>query len=258
MSWNRLLGHMIKSGSLLSANQPSCHPVKQTLNRFFGCMPRAACQPDMWTFTQKKKKIPCPIAPSLISLSHPLPSFSQFLRFPPFFAFPLSSFSSPLFHVFPTILTPEPDPRSTFSLPPLMIFVSPYLRLVHTTQFFARFPVADELWNSAPKLEWNRRPSESLQLLFLNGSNGFDGPTDMSTRVLLGKISRWIVTANQGCQYESCSSAVLRSEPEAKLECLVRCWIMYLLSVPKQSPHMKHGRVPIGLRRPAQVSLYTS
>lgn len=34
-SWNCLLGHMIKSHSLLSANQTSCCLVGQTLNRFF-------------------------------------------------------------------------------------------------------------------------------------------------------------------------------------------------------------------------------
>lgn len=34
-SWNCLLGHMIKSRSLLSANQTSCRLVGQTLNRFF-------------------------------------------------------------------------------------------------------------------------------------------------------------------------------------------------------------------------------
>lgn len=34
-SWNCLLGHMIKSHSLLSANQTSCRLVGQTLNRFF-------------------------------------------------------------------------------------------------------------------------------------------------------------------------------------------------------------------------------
>lgn len=37
-SWNCLLGHMIKSHSLLSANQTSCRLVGQTLNRFFFCL----------------------------------------------------------------------------------------------------------------------------------------------------------------------------------------------------------------------------
>lgn len=110
MSWNRLLRHMIKSGSLLSANQPSCHPVKQTLNRFFGCMPRAACQPDMWTFT---KKIPCP---SLLP-NRTFPSFSLFSSFfalPPHF--PPSLFFSPLplFHVYPSTVWPLPETDQYF------------------------------------------------------------------------------------------------------------------------------------------------
>uniref|UniRef100_A0A6I8P666 SRY-box transcription factor 6 n=1 Tax=Ornithorhynchus anatinus TaxID=9258 RepID=A0A6I8P666_ORNAN len=48
-SWNCLLGHMIKSHSLLSANQTSCRLVGQTLNRFFfpRRTPWALCQFDM-------------------------------------------------------------------------------------------------------------------------------------------------------------------------------------------------------------------
>lgn len=159
MSWNRLLGYMIKSGSLLSANQPSCHPVKQTLNRFFGCMPWAVCQPDMWTFT---KKIPCPSL--LPNVTFPSSAF--------FFSFLLS----PL-RVFHSILSPIPETDQHF--PSSYDFVFP--------------------------------PVFTLQ-------------------------------------QQSCSSARLRSEPGAKwsacmrgigsTECLVHCWIMYLLSVPKQGPHI--------------------
>lgn len=46
MSWNGLLGHMIKSLSPCSpllASQLSCHPVRQTLNRFFFLTLRAFC-----------------------------------------------------------------------------------------------------------------------------------------------------------------------------------------------------------------------
>lgn len=171
MSWNRLLGYMIKSGSLLSANQPSCHPVKQTLNRFFGCMPRAVCQPDMWTFT---KKIPCP---SLL----PNVTFPSFPFFCSFCFYIFLSFCSPLLHVFYSILSPLPE----------------------TDQHF---------------------PS----------SHDFAFPPCLTL------------------QWQSCSSARLRSEPKAKwsgcmrgigsTECLVHCWIMYLLSAPKQGPHIAQAR----------------
>ena len=171
MSWNRLLGHMIKSGSLLSANQPSCHPVKQTLNRFFGCMPQAACQPDMWTFAKKKKKkIPCPSL--LLNLTSPSSSF-------------LSSF-----------------------LPLFFSFFSPFA------------------CHLLVNLTWSR----STLSLLLN----FGLPPHLTL------------------QWQSCSSARLRSEPTAKwsgcmrgtgsTECLLLSWIMYLLSVPKQSPHITPAR----------------
>lgn len=109
MSWNRLLGYMIKSGSLLSANQPSCHPVKQTLNRFFGCMPRAACQPDMWTFT--KKRIPCP------SL---LPNVTFFSRFVLFFTLCFYMFSVPSCHPYLKQINIFPPPMILVSHPVLL------------------------------------------------------------------------------------------------------------------------------------------
>lgn len=56
-SWNCLLGHMIKSHSLLSANQTSCRLVGPTLNRFFFfCLTLwALCQFDMWTVTKDSR-----------------------------------------------------------------------------------------------------------------------------------------------------------------------------------------------------------
>lgn len=110
MSWNRLLGYMIKSGSLLSANQPSCHPVKQTLNRFFGSMQRAACQPDMNLSKKKKNRHPAPRR-SPMSLSHPFPAS-------PVFAF----FKFPFLYVFNSIGFTLTWNRSTFPL--LIILLS--------------------------------------------------------------------------------------------------------------------------------------
>ncbi len=52
MCWNGLLGHMIKSSSPCSlhlASQLSCHPARQTLNRFFLCCGHSA---TLWTLTK--------------------------------------------------------------------------------------------------------------------------------------------------------------------------------------------------------------
>lgn len=175
MSWNRLLGHMIKSGSLLSANQPSCHPVKQTLNRFFGCMPRADCQPDMWTFT--KKGYPA-LHSSLFLLCHLLPSS--------------------LVSVFPPIPSPHPPFYSS------------------TLSFFSVFSLS-----VTPICPEHLIPSS---------------------------FCKFCLQSFFTLQWQSCSSARLRSEPTAKWsgfmmgigssESLVHSWIMYLLSVPKQSLHI--------------------
>lgn len=175
MSWNRLLGHMIKSGSLLSANQPSCHPVKQTLNRFFGCMPRAACQPDMWTF---KKRVTLPFTP-------PYSYFAIFFLPLWFLYFLPSHFPTPHF-------TP---PFCLFS-----VFFSPSVT-----------PICPE-------------------------------------HLIPTSFCKFCLQSFFTLQWQSCSSARLRSEPTAKWsgfmmgigssECLVHSWIMYLLSVPKQSLHI--------------------
>lgn len=125
MSWNRLLGHMIKSGSLLSANQPSCHPVKQTLNRFFGCLPWAACQPDMWTFTKKGYPalhsslfLLCHLLPSsLVSVFPPIPS-----PHPPFYSSVLSFFS-----VFFPLLSPLSVQSTSFPPPSVNFVFNPFL-----------------------------------------------------------------------------------------------------------------------------------